>query len=134
MATFREEKRQARRTLHQQMADTVLFIPEQGSDPVTVKIRIHDAFQDEGAIGGRDSGWAERKEITPTARFLDTTPKKGGLIVTEDMGAWLIERTYPAHDITIDVELTKLSPGQATTEGLDVTLPWCGLPAPEPAP
>lgn len=134
MATFREMKRDIRRQLHEHMSDVVLYLAERTADPIPVKVRIHDMFTDEGSIGGRDTGWAERKEITPKARFLGTAPKKGGLVVTKDMGAWAIERTYPAHDITIDVELTKLSPGQATTEGLDLLLPWCGLPAPTVTP
>jgi hypothetical protein len=130
VSSFREERRKFRRSLHQYMADTVLFIPETGATPVPVKVRIQDVYREEGAVGGISKGWAERKEIVPIIRFVDFQPRKGALVVTEDMGIYNIERTYPAHDISIDAEVTKLSPGQATTEGLDVTLPWGGLQAP----
>lgn len=130
MNEFRDMKRQARRTLHEAMSDTVLYVPERGADPVTTTARIHDAFNDEGKLDGGGSGWAERAEITPKARFVDFTPKKDALIVTKDFGIWSIERTWPAHDISIDCDLIKLTPGQVTIEGLDASLPWGGLPAP----
>jgi hypothetical protein len=129
MSIHRELKRQARRDLHDKIADTVLYLPVRDSEPQTIKVRLHVAFSDGGGLGSSD-GWAERHDITPKARFMGTVPVKNGLIVTEDMGVFSIDNTFPPNDITQDAEITKLSAGQARSENLDITLPWCGLPAP----
>lgn len=128
---FRDLKRQARRDLHKRLQDEVLYVLNDTTPAIWATVRIHDAFNDEGALTGRDVGYAERMEITPRARFVDFKPTSNAIIVTLDMGAWVIGRTYPPHDISIDCEITRLSESQAEQEGLDLALPWCGLTPPE---
>lgn len=126
---FRDLKRAARRQLHEHLADRVLYIPERGAPAETITARIHDKFSQDGDIEGGQ--YAERQEIIPRIRFVDFQPKQGAVVVTEDMGAYLLETTRPAHDISIDVDVVRLTASQAKMERLNLKLPWCGLPAPE---
>ncbi|ASD51927.1 hypothetical protein JT318_gp42 [Pseudomonas phage PspYZU01] len=127
--SFRELKRSARRQLHTALADTVLYLPERGATAVTITARIHDKFSDSGDIEGGQ--YAERHEITPRIRFVDFQPKQGAVVVTQDMGAYLLGPTYPSHDISVDADVERLTASKAKMEGLDITLPWCGLAPPE---
>ncbi|QGH44995.1 hypothetical protein [Bacteriophage Phobos] len=127
--SFRELKRTARRQLHTALADTVLYLPERGATPVTITARIHDKFSNAGDIEGGQ--YAERHEVIPRIRFVDFQPKQGAVVVTEDMGAYLIGPTYPPHDISVDADVELMTASKAKMEGLDTKLPWCGLPPPE---
>src|SRR5690625_588432 len=101
MGRFRDIKRKARRQLHRELADVVIYVPEPAGSPQTATVRLHLGFDALGEI--RRSGFAEQQEYDPRAVFLlsQLTPRRGGFIVTADMGVWRVDNTLPPDDITM---------------------------------
>lgn len=130
MFNFRDQKRQAREQLHATLADMVLYIPGKGMEPVTTTVRLHISFNELGEL--RRSGFGEREELTPRAIFLKESqvPSRGAVIVTADLGVFLIEQTDPPDDLTIKTRISRLPAGQYALWGLTFNSPWAGLPAP----
>lgn len=130
MASFRNVKRRARRRLHQELADTVLFVPGLGEAPVPITVRLHLGFTELGEV--RRAGFAEQQEYEPQAVFLlpGVHPRRGGCIITEDMGVWRVDNTLPPDDITVTAEVARLSEEQVRGLGWDPRAPWAGLPPP----
>lgn len=130
MATWREQKRAARRVLHETLAQPVLYIPFKGAEAVLVTARVHLSFDALGEL--RRSGFAEGVELTPQAIFLasEIEPVRLSVFVTEDLGAFVIDQTDPADDITVKVRIARLPAGKYADWGLTFGASWSGLPAP----
>lgn len=135
MATFRDIKRQARLTLHTRMGEPVLYVTDAGT-PAEVKTsviaRLHLNFDQIGDL--LRGGFAEREELSPTVVLLGSygQPTRGAIIVTKDMGAWRIELVKPPNDITISVEVVKLTDKQVGDLDWDSGLQYMGLGDPTP--
>jgi hypothetical protein len=130
MATFREVKRKARSQLHQRLAEPALYLTDPIASPVGITVRLHLDFSQVGEL--LRGGFADRQEMTPQIIFLGSqiVPVRNGIVVTKDLGAWFVDNTLPANDITIAAEVVRITPGQATGYGWDPLLPYMGLPAP----
>jgi len=132
MRRFRAIKRQARRQLHDMLSDPVWYFPAPDADPVATTVRVHLAFEVLGDLAG--GGWAERQEVSPRIVFLlaDVDPQRGGIVVTEDLGAYRVDNDLPADDLTVSAEVVRLTPGQVEQElGLTPGVAWLGLTSPE---
>lgn len=134
MGRFRDIKRKARRQLHRELADVVIYVPEPTGTPQTATVRLHLGFDALGEI--RRSGFAEQQEYDPRAVFLlsQLTPRRGGFIVTADMGVWRVDNTLPPDDITMTAEIIHLSASQIRGLGWNPEAPWAGFPPPAGTP
>lgn len=130
MRTFREIKRQARRQLHDRLADTVLYLATPTAQPYDIAVRLHLSFEALGEL--RRAGMAERQDTTPVIVFMasQVVPRRDAIVVTKDMGGWKVDNTMPPDDITISAEATKLSDTQIRGLGMDPEADWLGLPPP----
>lgn len=131
MTRFRDIKRKARRRLHSTLAEQVLYVPDlQNAVPVTVTVRLHLSFDALGEV--RRAGFAEHQEYEPQAVFMlsETTPRRGGCIITQDMGVWKLDNTFPPDDITMTAEVVRLSDAQVRGLGWDPDADWAGFTAP----
>ncbi len=131
MPSFRDIKNRARQDLHKILATDVLYLAERLAEPQPLSVRIHDTITALGALGGDSDGFAERYETTPFIRFMQFCPVNKAVVVTEDPGVlYMIVRVKPAHGLTTDADVVKLTVNQIRYEELDPTQPWGGLPAP----
>lgn len=133
MATFRDQKRQARRQLHSALAEPVLYLKTRTDAPVGVTCRLHLSFEQLGDLAGSRAGFGERQDVTPRIIFLNAQikPEHEAYVITRDMGAYRIANTVPPDDITTAVEVTEVLKESAAKYGWDLTALWCGFPAPE---
>lgn len=131
MRSFREMKRHARRQLHEHMSEQVLYLLDSKSDPVSCTVRLHLKFDELGEL--LRGGFAERQEITPRIVFMaeQVRPVRGGIVVTQDMGAWRVDNDLPPDDITITAEVIRLTKSQITGFGWNPDADYLGIPAPE---
>jgi len=136
MMTFRDQKRAARRDLHQAMAEPVWYLKSRTDAPVKVTVRLHLQFELIGDLENVRAGFGERREVTPSIIFLNdqgVAPERDGYVITRDMGAYYIDNVAEPDDITTKAFVAKVEPGSAAKFGWDLTAPWCGFPAPEGA-
>ncbi|WP_312388166.1 hypothetical protein [Stutzerimonas nitrititolerans] len=129
---IRELKRRARRQLHDRMSEPALYLADSSAAPVGVTVRLHLSFNEVGEL--LRGGFSERQEITPRIIFLGSQvqPRHRGIVVTQDLGAYLIENDLPPDDITVTAEVSKLSRNQAISFGWDPDAQYMGLvPPPE---
>lgn len=131
MGTFFDQKRQARLHLHQELSQPVIYIPMKAGTPTGATARLHLIHDELGEL--RRSGFAERAELTPKMVFLvsECYPARGSLVVTQSMGAFLVEQTDAPHDITVKASISRLPVSQYPAWGLATGLPWLGLTYPE---
>lgn len=130
---YRDMKRRARTQLHERMSEPVWFFEDEQATPVRVTVRLHFTFDQLGEL--LRGGFAERTQIVPKIIFLNPPPiKRHSLVVTEDMGIFDVDYIFPPDDITVTAEVVKLAATQVAQLAveLDPSLPWGGLPAPEP--
>lgn len=132
MATFREQKRLARRQLHAAMAEPVLYLKTRTDAPVEVTCRLHLQFEQLGDLAGSRAGFADRQAVTPKIIFMNSEvlPVRDAYVITKDMGAYKLDNDLPPDDITTAVEVTEVSAASAAKYGWDLSAPWCGFPAP----
>lgn len=136
MATFRDTKRAARRDLHSHMAEPVLYLKKRTDAPVEVTVRLHIQFEQLGDLANVRAGFADRREVTPSIIFLNeqgVIPVRDGYVITKDLGAYFIDSTDPADDITTKAFVIEVSETDAAKYCWDLKAPWCGLPPPEGA-
>lgn len=128
---FRDIKRKARRIVHETMAEPALYLAALGSASVGVTIRLHTSIQALGALA-TGNGYAEVDTITPRIVFMNdqVVPRQNSIIITQDMGAYLIGNVLPRDDITTTAEVSLIPVDQARKQGWDPTLPFMGLPSP----
>lgn len=127
---IRQMKRQARRQLHDRLSEPALYLADSSAAPVGVTVRLHLSFNEMGEL--LRGGFSDRQEVIPRIIFLGTQvqPRHRGIVVTEDMGAWLVDNDLPPDDITITAEVSKLSRNQVTGFGWNPDAPYMGLPIP----
>lgn len=131
--SIRELKRRARRQLHDRMSEPALYLADSSAAPLGVTVRLHLSFNEVGEL--LRGGFSERQEIIPRIIFLGSQvqPRHRGIVVTQDLGAYLIENDLPPDDITITAEVSKLSRNQVTGFGWDPDALFMGLAAAEPS-
>lgn len=129
----RQMKRRARRQLHDRLSEAALYLATPTADPVGITVRLHLSFNQSGEL--LRGGFSERQEVTPRIIFLgeQVQPAHRGIVVTEDLGAWLVDNDLPPDDITITAEVSKLSRNQVLGFGWDPDAAYMGLAALERA-
>lgn len=133
MSTFREQKRAARRQVHEVMAEPVLYLESAATkDPVVVTCRLHINFTELGDLLGVRAGFAERQETTPRVIFMNdqVVPVSNAIIITKDMGAFRINNDLPPDDITTTAEVTEVMEREVVRYGWNPKALWLGFPAP----
>lgn len=130
---IRELKRRARRQLHDRMSEPALYLADSSAAPVGVTVRLHLSFNEVGEL--LRGGFSERQEIIPRIIFLGSQvqPRHRGIVVTQDLGAYLIENDLPPDDITVTAEVSKLSRNQVISFGWNPDAQYMGLAAAEPS-
>lgn len=134
MATFREQKRAARRDIHRALAEPVLFLGKRTEAPVKATVRLHLQFELIGDLANVRAGFGERQEVTPAIIFMNDEghdPKRDAYVVTKDMGAYYIDNVAEPDDITTKAFVSPVSRESATKFGWDLNALWCGFPPPE---
>jgi hypothetical protein len=113
MANWREQKREARRIVHNTMALDMKFFQTATSSPVDVRARLHTKFTQIG--DDRSMGWAEIEAIKPRIIFmLDELPAglkldRNAVVLVQPGEAYNIDNTLPADDISVTAEVTRLT-------------------------
>jgi len=124
MSDWREQKRKARRDVHDTMALDAQYYPQAGATPVPVRVRLHyrfDAFGDD-----RSMGWAEQQVVKPRLVFMldeltpEVTLEHGAIVYIAPGEAYEIDNAQPADDITVTVEATRMPRRQLENAGLPV--------------
>lgn len=112
---FREEIREARKTLHDYMSVTAVYFKapfEAGVTPTqTITVRVHDKFIALGDLKGTNFNYAEIEAISPKAIFMlsEVTPDRGYIISLEPGVAYRIDHTHEPDDITQKADIIKLA-------------------------
>lgn len=130
--TFRDQKRKARRQLHQRLAEPVLYLTDPDATPVEITVRLHLRFDALGELLTVSAGFADRQELTPRIIFMNDqiNPKRNAIVVTKDMGAFNVQTDIAPDDITTAAEVSQVSKSTVTTWGWDPDALWLGLPPP----
>lgn len=118
MQNWREQKRQARRVVHETMLVEALYYITPGAEPSPVHVRIHTKFD---AIGDdRSMGWAEIQSTKPRLIFMrsERTPDRGCVVYVQPGEAYQIDNVLPPDDITITAEVTSMTKRQLEKAGL----------------
>lgn len=133
MATFREQKRQARQQLHQALSEPALYFPERTGDPIAVTVRLHLNFGLLGDLLATRVGYAEAQEMTPRIIFWNSqvAPERDAYVITKDMGAFRVDNSQEPDDVTTTAFVYQVLPETVLRFGWNPDLPWLGLPAPE---
>ncbi|ASW27640.1 hypothetical protein JT317_gp21 [Klebsiella phage YMC16/01/N133_KPN_BP] len=130
--TFRDQKRKARRQLHQRLAEPVLYLTDPDATPVDITVRLHLRFDALGELLTVSAGFADRQELTPRIIFMNDqiSPKRNAIVVTKDMGAFNIETDVAPDDITTTAMVTPVSKSMVQSWGWDPDALWLGLTPP----
>jgi hypothetical protein len=116
--SWREQKREARRIVHETMQIEAQYYSSRGAAPTTVHVRLQTKFD---LIGdNRSMGWAEMQAIKPRLVFMreEKEPANGAIVWFQVGEAYRIDNTLKPDDITRTVEVTLLTPKQYAEEGL----------------
>ncbi len=132
MPTFREQKRRARNQLHERLAEPVLYLSDRASEPVTVTARLHLKFAMLGDLHATRVGFGEQAEMTPKIVFMNAQvrPIDSAIVITKDMGAFVLQTVEAPDDITTSVEVYPMLEDTVRRYGWDPDALWLGFPAP----
>lgn len=112
--SWREQKREARRIVHDTMALDVRYYKTQSQPHFDVRARLHTKFSQIG--DDRSMGWAEREAIKPRFIFMKSELPTGFVIERNDIiyvqpgEAYVLDNTLPSDDITITTEAVRMIP------------------------
>lgn len=113
--SWRDIKRDMRRDVHSNMQIPALYL-EAGKPPLEVTVRLHTKFADLGDMRGTSSAFAEKHEVSPKAILLTEevpNPVRNAIISVAPGEAYRIDNAYPPENITITVEILRLSKDEA---------------------
>lgn len=124
---FRDIKRRARQTIHDELKEWAWYVPASGDAPVPVSVRLHLRFDALGQL--ISSAFAERADMSPRIIMLvaQVQPSRRGYVVTQDMGAYAVDYIHPPDDITITAEVSTATSDAVAEHGWDKTADWYGL-------
>lgn len=135
--TFRDIKRNARRVIHDTLAEPVLYLATRTDAPMDggITCRLHLAFETLGDLANTRSGFADREEAIPTIVFWNNQvlPRRDAIVITKDMGAWRLQVVKAPDDVTTDVEVTEVVEADVIKYGWTPGALWCGFPPPSNA-
>ena len=123
MADWRDQKREARRVVHDTMGLDVWHYTAVGATPTPIRVRLHTKFTQIG--DDRSMGWAEIEAVKPRLVFMlseiaamGVTINRGDTIYFQPGEAYNIDNTLPPDDITVTAETSRLSRKQYQDMGL----------------
>lgn len=119
MGRFRQQVRDARRTLHDYMSVPALYFAKNG--PVReITVRVHDKFMALGDLKGTNFHYAEMEDDSPRLVFMlsEVEPSRGYYVSVEPGVAYFIDTPRVPDDITQTCRCQRLSDQEA--EGLPV--------------
>ena len=134
MSFWRDQKKVARRVVHDTMQIAALYlayVPLDGAspDPLPVDVRLHTEFKALGDQAGTSFQFAERHETVPKIIFLRSqiTPVRGAVVSVALGEAYEIDNVMPPSEEYITVEVTRLAVGKT------IGLPYPGDGRGEPS-
>lgn len=123
MQSWREQKRIARRVVHDTMAIPALHYATAGATAVAIRARLQTKFAQIG--DDRSMGWAEREAVKPRLIFMLAQMEELGIVLNRNQivyfqpgEAYNIDNLLPPDDITVTAEVTRLSRKQYQDAGL----------------
>lgn len=120
MNGWREQKRLARKTVHEQMALPCWRIPAvAGAQPTLVRARLHTArpTATTSAMGNLESqGFAQWEASHTKLVFMrdEVDPKRSDIFVFAPDEAYVVEPERPFDDITVTVKVSKMEVSAVT--------------------
>jgi len=134
MSFWRDQKKTARRVVHETMRHAALYLAyipldESSPEPIPVDVRLHTSFKALGDQAGTSFQFAEKHEPVPQIIFLrDQIAPVRGAVVSVALGeAYQIDNVMPPSEEYVTAEVTRLSAGKAAG------LPYPGAPEGEPS-
>jgi hypothetical protein len=132
MGKFRDQIREARRSLHEYMSVNALAWT--GTyDPLRtvvteVTVRVHEKWMALGDLKGTNFNYAEIESVTPRMIFLvsEVEPKRGMYVSVSPGLAFRVDNTQPPDDITQTANVVRLKVSETT--GFPVPI----IPVPSP--
>lgn len=121
MGVFREQLREGRRILHEDMSVPALYFMEDAPDDAQlITVRVHDKWLALGDMKGTNFNYAEVESIAPQIVFMlsEISPSRMAIVSIEAGVAYRIDSLKVPNDITITANVARLSP--AKTQGLPV--------------
>ena len=115
---WREQKREARRIVHDTMKIEAKYYASRGAAPTTVHVRLITKLD---SIGDpQHQGFAKIEAIKPRLVFMrdEQEPQNGAVVWLQVGEAYRIDNTDPPDDITRTANVTRLTAKQYTDEGL----------------
>ena len=121
MQPWREQKREARRVVHDTFRFDALYYATPTASPIGVGVRLQTKFTQIG--DDRSAGWAEMEAIKPRLIFLveDLTagqPARNAVVYLQPGEAYFIDNTLPPDDITVTAEVVRVNKTEYTKMGL----------------
>lgn len=123
MQPWRDQKRTARRVVHDTMAIPALHYATAGAVAVAIRVRLQTKFAQIG--DDRSMGWAEREAVKPRLIFMLSEMTSAGIVLNRNQivyfepgEAYNIDNLLPPDDITVTAEVTRLSRKQYQDAGL----------------
>lgn len=131
LPSWRDQKRNARRVVHDTFGEPAWYLASLGATPVPVTVRLHSSIQALGALA-RGEGYAEVDTITPRLIFMNDqiTTRNNAFVILKDLGAFKLNNVLPPDDITTTVEVAPVPNDQAARQGWDKSQAWMGLQQP----
>ncbi|MCQ9146046.1 hypothetical protein [Ochrobactrum sp. BTU2] len=125
MGVFREQMRDARRTLHEDMSSPAMYFMEDEPDAaIQITVRPHEKWMALGDLKGTNFNYAEMESITPRVIFLlsEVNPARNAVISLEPGVAYRVDTPLEPDDITVTATVSRLRPEETA-----------GFPLPEGA-
>ena len=116
MGVFRDQIREARRTLHEDMSVPAMYFMEDSPDAaIAITVRIHEQWMALGDLKGTNFNYAETESITPRIIFMlsEVDPERGAIVSVEPGVAYRVDTPLPPDDITVTATVSKLTPDEA---------------------
>ena len=128
MQPWREQKRAARRIVHDTLRIDASYYATAQATPVPVSARLHTKFTQIG--DDRSAGWAEREAIKPRLIFMLPELNLAGITLTRNAivyfqpgEAYYLDNLLPPDDETVTAEIVRLSPKQYADAGMPTVAP-----------
>lgn len=111
MGGFREEMREARMDLHEEMSVPGLYMLQKESpDPINVTVRVFEYWNALGDLKGTNFNYAEIQDMNPRMVFLasEVEPVRGAFVSIESGEVYRVDNVLPNDDITVLAKMIKL--------------------------
>lgn len=117
MGVFREQMREARRVLHEDMSVPAMYFMEDApEDAFQISVRIHEKWMALGDMKGTNFNYAETESIIPRIIFdlTEVDPDRGAVVSVEPGVAYRVDTPLPPDDFIVTATVSKLTTDETT--------------------